>query len=109
MTPVSPARTPAFIALAKKHISAKRTKAKAGVIAARQLLDWPISRLLHHWLLRRSDLPDIPEVRRLLRATFQKGFTFGAAPSQQKMRALREEAVEAIWQALPDEPDWKSK
>ena len=52
--------------------------------AATWLLDWPIRRLL-----RRRGLPDIPEVRRLMRAAGQKDFTFGTAPSQRRRNSTR--------------------
>jgi hypothetical protein len=72
-----------------------RARARAAIT---RLLDWPVRRLL-----RRCGLLDIPEVRRPLRAAGQKGFTFGAAPSHQKMRAIREQAVKAVLRATPDE------
>ncbi len=54
------------------------------------------------WMLRRNELPDIPEVRRVLRAWSRKGWTFGAAPSAQKLRTLHKEALAAIIRALPE-------
>ncbi len=64
---------------------------------ARWLLDWHV-----RWMLRRSGLPDIPEVRLLLRIAWQKGSTFGATPNQPKMRAIREQVLAAASRALPD-------
>ncbi len=54
-------------------------------------MDWHV-----RWMLRRHGLPDIPEVRRLLRAACRKGWTSGAAPSLQEMCAIREAAVTAV-------------
>jgi hypothetical protein len=65
---------------------------------ARWLVDWPV-----RWMVRRSGLPHIPEVRLLPRTAWQKGLTFGAAPDQSKMRAVREQALVASSRALPDE------
>jgi hypothetical protein len=53
--------------------------------------------------LRRHGLPDLPEIRRLLWAARLRGFTFGADPSPQRMRAIRAEARIAVIRALPEE------
>ena len=53
------------------------------------LLDW---RLRRH--LRRSGLPDLPEVRKLMRLAWWNGFTFGAL--QHQADAARTEALEAL-------------
>ena len=63
-----------------------------------RLLNWPVRRSL-----RRNGLPDIPETRRLLRAARLRGFTFGAGPSPQKIRAIRDEALTAVLRTLPEE------
>lgn len=55
------------------------------------------------WMLRRYELPDLPEVRRALWAWWRKGWTFGAAPSSAELRALHQEAVAAVIRALPDD------
>lgn len=73
----------------------KRVRAGPAII---WLPDWPV-----RWMLRRHGLPDIPEVRRLLRASWRKGFTFGAAPGNQEMCAIREKALAAVIHALPDD------
>ncbi len=69
----------------------------------RRLLDWPMQRQL-----RRSGLPDLPEVRRALRAWSAWGwshwcFTLRPVPSRRELRALHDEAVAAIRRVLPDE------
>lgn len=51
-------------------------------------------------MLRRTGLPDIPEVRRLLRACWLKGLTLGGVPGRQEMRAIREEAEAAARHAM---------
>lgn len=50
-------------------------------------------------MLRRHELPDLPEVRRALRAWWRKGWTLGAAQSPRETRALHQEAAEAILRA----------
>jgi len=72
----------------------------AGAAVAR-MLDWPMRRILRRW-----GLPDIPEVRRLMRTAWHKGFCwFGAVPSQQEMRTIREQSLAAVSRALPDKSD----
>jgi hypothetical protein len=46
--------------------------------------------------LRRHQMPDVPEVRRLMRASWLNGFTFGAAYSQREMRVIRSDALAAV-------------
>lgn len=69
-------------------------------MAAIGVLDWHTRRLLRH-----HGLPDIPEVRLLLRAAWLKGFTFGAAPGEQRMRAIRENAVLALVRGTAGQAD----
>ena|SRR6266702_5047436 len=64
-------------------------------VTATRLPEWPM-----RWMLRRSGLPDLPEVRRVMRIAWQRGFTLRAAPSKQKMRAIREQALSALSRAL---------
>ncbi len=45
---------------------------------------------------RRWGAPDLPEVRRLMRASWLNGFTLGAYPGTSELRAIREEALAAI-------------
>jgi hypothetical protein len=54
------------------------------------LLDWRMRNLL-----RRSGLPDMPEVRKLMRASWWNGFTFGAA-YRDELPVLREQALAAV-------------
>lgn len=59
--------------------------------SAQRLPSWPA-----RWMLRRCELSDLPEVRHLVRITWHRAFTLGAAPNQQKMRAIREQALSAL-------------
>jgi len=63
-------------------------------------LDWHL-----RVVLRRSGLPDLPEVRRLTRASWLNGFTFGAYPGRQGVRAIRDEARDAIGRSLAAKED----
>jgi hypothetical protein len=62
------------------------------------MLDWYV-----RWMLRGSRMPNIPEVRLLLRISWRKGFMFGSGPNQQKMRAIREQALAAVSRAWQHE------
>jgi len=55
-----------------------------------RILDWRLRSVL-----RRSGLPDLPEVRKLMRASYWHGFTFGAAYARE-LPALREQSLHAI-------------
>jgi hypothetical protein len=59
-----------------------------------KLLDWRLRRVL-----RKSGIPDLPEVRRMMRLAWWNGFTFGAF--ERKAAAAREEGLAALrryWQ-----------
>jgi hypothetical protein len=53
--------------------------------------------------LRRHGLPDLPEVRRDLRAWSLWGSTLGAVPSARKLRALHDQALTAVLRTPADE------
>jgi hypothetical protein len=53
------------------------------------ILDWRLRRVL-----RKHDLPDLPEVRRMLRLAFWNGFTSGAL--EHRASRARGEALKAI-------------
>ncbi len=59
--------------------------------AAARLLDWHLRVIRRRW-----GAPDLPELRRLMRASWVNGFTFGAYPGASGLRAIREEALAAI-------------
>lgn len=59
--------------------------------AFRRLLDWHTRSVM-----ARCGLPDVPEVRALLRASWWRGFTFGSYPSPEEMAAIRQRALDAI-------------
>lgn len=59
-----------------------------------RILDWRM-----RGLLRKLDVPDLPEVRKMMRLAWWNGFTFGALEHQ--ANAARREALEAI-AAMPD-------
>ena len=54
-----------------------------------RLLDWRLRKVL-----RKTGLPDLPEVRRFMRIAWWNGFTFGAF--EREVAVARKEALEAI-------------
>ena len=61
----------------------------------RWMLNWPV-----RWILRRYGLPDLPEMRRVLRACARKGLTLGAAPRYREMLALHDPSRLSLSTAL---------
>lgn len=66
-----------------------------------------ISEFASSWRLRRISrkygLPDLPEVRKLMRLSWWNGFTFGAF--EYRVTAAREEALDAIQLYLQEQPE----